>query len=148
MFVPQMLFFGATLLLANIYLASATRRGDGASAWPRRLVWIALASAIFGIIPPSLPLGRMMFKYIALLGLFGASVANLVLYLRAGRRFVWGQAPRSSATALAALSVVVVLLIITMGVIRTSARGGDPIYQRMHPSQSQELRQPAELQQP
>jgi cytochrome bd ubiquinol oxidase subunit I len=142
MFVPQMLFFGGTLLLANVYLASAVRRGDGASPWPRRLVWIALASAILGIIPPSLPLGLMPFKYVALLGLFVASIVNLVIYLRAGRRFSWGRAPRGSATALAALSVTVVLLIVTMGVIRTSARGGDPIYQRMSPSQSQEIRLP------
>lgn len=143
MFLFQMLFFGATLVLANVYFGLATRQASDAGRDPRPLLVAVLAFAFLGIVPREVPvIGAMSFKYVALLGLFGLTLANLVSYLRASRLFTWEPLGRRRAAATSLIAVTIFLLMVTMGVIRSSARGGDPIHGRMLPGQSQDLGPP------
>ena len=108
----------------------------------RNSLWAVGILALLAIVPKEWPLGQMMpWKYVALAGLVLISFINLLLYLGGRSSFVWGKADSRAQVALAILGVVIIALMVTMGVIRTSARGSDPIYNRLGPSQSQEIGQ-------
>ncbi|MCL5025942.1 MAG: hypothetical protein M1531_05545 [Chloroflexi bacterium] len=146
MFLVQMFFIGVVLFSGNYYLATAMRRGNpgpGVLDWARNSLWAIGVLALLGIVPKELPLGQMMpWKYISLLGIGLLTIVNLTLYLRAEADFAWGRVSRGSQAALVVVGVAIVALMVTMGVIRESARGSDLIYKRMPASQSQEIPSP------
>lgn len=146
LFLVQTFFLGATFFMGNVYLTLAIRRGSPGprtANWLRGSLWAIGLLALLGIVPSGWPLGQMMpWKYVSLAGLVLLSAVNLGLYLRARGSFVWGRAGRGSQMALAALGVTIVALIVTMGIIRESARGRDLIYGVMGPNQAQRLEQP------
>ncbi len=151
MFRIQTLLVGVGLFLANYYLMTTLSRMEGSgqrSAQGRRpFLWLVAILALLAIVPKEWPLGQMMpWKYIALVGLVIVTAFNLAIYLRNMPAFVWGKVGAGPQVALIALGVGIVALMITMGVIRESARGGDLIYKRLGPGQAQELQLPSPAQ--
>ncbi len=146
MFLVQTFLLGALLFLGNLYFSRAIHRGQPgarAAVWTGRSLWLIALLALLAIIPKEWPLGQMTpWKYLSLAGLALLSVANLAIYLRNRHTFVWGRAGRDSQAALVALGIVAVALMVTMGVIRESARGSDLIYKRLGPGQSQDIQAP------
>lgn len=146
MWLVQGFFFGAVLFLGNLYILSAVRRGRperSSVAWMRRSLLAVGILALLLIVPKEWPLGQMMpWKYISLAGLVLFSALSLVLYLRARPSFVWGSGGRLPALTLAAAGIALVALMVTMGVIREGARGGDLIYGRMGRDQVQQIESP------
>ncbi len=147
MFLAQAFFLDAVLFLGNVYLSlSVRRRGkpDRKSAsWMEKSLWVIAILALLLIVPKELPLGQMMpWKYISLAGLVALTAVNLGLYLRERRCFHWGTGGRGLQLALALIGVSIVALMVTMGVIRSSARGGYPIYGQMAPGEAQQIESP------
>jgi hypothetical protein len=139
MFTVQSLFLAGLFLLGNIYMSrSAASRGEASPGALRIMRLATIGIAILGvliIIPPQLPLGSMTpWKYLSLAGFVLLSGTTLVLYLRSSSTFSWGRVQAGSQWALAGLAIVAVLMMITMGIIRSSARGDDSIVGRL-PSQ-------------
>ena len=132
LFLVQSFFLAVAFLLGNIYLTQTAnaraKLGAGARAWMR---WATVAIALLGVllvIPQQFPLGTMSpWKYLGLAGFLVFGGTTLFLYLRAMPTFTWGNARAGSQWALVAAAVVAILLFTTMGVIRTTARGGEPI---------------------
>ncbi|MHB1161586.1 MAG: cytochrome ubiquinol oxidase subunit I [Chloroflexota bacterium] len=146
MFLVQTFLFGSVLFLGNLYLASAIHRGNpgpGATAWMRNSLWAIGLLALLATIPKEWPLGAMSpWKYIGLGGLVLLSLINMGLYWRARRGFVWGSSGNGAQVAAVLLGAAIVALIVTMGIIRSSARGDYLIYDRLGPGQSQQIEQP------
>lgn len=143
LFLLQMLFFGATLTLGSLYLARSIDRAEtrpSGASWIARSVIILAVLTVIGIIPKGLPLGLMTFKYIVLLAMMTITVVNLVIYNRARPALAWGKISRSGAWALIGTSITIILLLITMGIIRSNARGNDePIHGRLTAPESQQI---------
>jgi cytochrome bd ubiquinol oxidase subunit I len=146
MFLVQQFFLGSVLIFGNLYLSSGMKRAKqqgSAAVWMRYSVIALAALTILAIIPKEYPFGQMYpWKYISLAGFIVLTLANLVLYIRAGRDFEWGKVGRGSQAALLMVTVTIMALMITMGTIRESARGGDLIFHKMGPGQSQDFRGP------
>jgi cytochrome bd-type quinol oxidase subunit 1 len=146
MFQLQIGLLGGTFLLSNLYMYLNTPRGEqrlGSIRWMRYLLWINALLIGLAVLPSTVPLGRMNpWKYMALAGFILLTAGNLTIYLRSRRGSVWGTGGRQSHAVLAALGVVVVALFVTMGIIRSSARGNWVIYEKMPVDQSQELVRP------
>lgn len=143
MFLVQQFFFGIALLLGNLYMFLARRRAgsDGRGrSWMRLSIWLILILALLAIVPREWPLGQMSpWKYLSLGGGILLTAINLVLYLGSRGRFAWGMAGAGAQAALAATAVTIALLMITMGTIRESSRGGDLIYHRLGSDQAETL---------
>jgi len=146
LFLVQGFFLGAVLFLGNLYLALSIRRGNSSPQAATRMwtfVWIIGALVLLLLVPKEVPLGQMRpWKYMALGGLVLFSFVNLVLYFRERRTFTWGSGGRGLRWALAITGLSIVFLMITMGVIRESARGSYLIYGYMKQEQSQQLERP------
>ncbi len=143
MFLVQQFFFGLVLLLGNLYLALAVRRSERrvqGRSWMTSSLWLIGVLALLAIVPKEWPLGQMTpWKYISLGGGILLTLINLVLYLRSRGGFTWGRSGTGAQAALAATALSLVLLLITMGTIRESARGSDLIYHRVGSGQAEQL---------
>jgi hypothetical protein len=105
--------------------------------------WVVGLLTLLGVVPQQVPLGLMTpWKYISLVGMDFITIINLVLYLRVSPNFRWGKVGRGSQLALISIGIVIAALMITMGIIRASARGSYTIYGRMGPDQSQQIQPP------
>ncbi|MGI5861037.1 MAG: cytochrome ubiquinol oxidase subunit I [Myxococcales bacterium] len=140
LFLLQLALFGSVLFLANLYFAFAMERG--ARAQRRTARWLRLSLAGFVAFVALVLLARVpglgALRYFGL-GLFVAlTVANYALYWRARRNFRWGNVGRGPPALLLALGLLTVCLLVTMGVIRSSARDPWLIYERMHQDSAQE----------
>ncbi|MGE5617863.1 MAG: hypothetical protein ACM3US_01250 [Sphingomonadaceae bacterium] len=146
MFLVQTALFGTLLFLGNLYLVFAVQRGNpgaGVVSWMRNSLWAIGLLVLLGTIPKEWPLGTMTpWKYISLGGLVLLSALNLALYWRSRRDFVWGRSGTGAQVTAVLLGVAIVALIVTMGIIRSSARGDYLIYDRLEPGQSQQIGQP------
>jgi cytochrome bd-type quinol oxidase subunit 1 len=132
-FLLQLLLVGTVLLLGNLYFALAIARAGEARSRLRHWLRLSLLAFVLFFLLVLLPRAGApgWLRYVGL-GLAGAvSLANLVLYLRARRDFVWGTAPRSASVALVLLGLVAISLLVTMGVLRTRARGPWLINERL-----------------
>jgi len=142
LFLVQIFLFGLVLLLANGYLAISARERSPTSSRGLRFMRGSLAALAFCVllasVPRGWPLGAMKpWKYLALAGLVVLTATNLVLYVRLRGRFVWGRAGRSSKALLALTAAATVALLVTMGVIGSTARQGWLIYGRLPPDAGQ-----------
>ncbi len=146
MFLIQTFLFGSVLFLGNLYMVRAIRRGNpepGTLSWMRNSLWAVGLLALLAVIPKEWPLGAMRpWKYIGIGGSVLLSLINLGLYWRARRGFVWGRSGNGAQVAAVLLGAAIVALIVTMGIIRSSARGDYLIYDRLGPGQSQQIEQP------
>lgn len=144
LFLIQSILFGATFFSAALYMARSALTRAEPRGFTRALLrwapWGMLAATVLIAIPRQLPLGAMVpWKFISLSVFVVLGAAVLIAYLRLHRSFTWGQVTRGSQWALLAAATAVVLLMITMGVIRSSARGGDLINERLGPEQAQQI---------
>ncbi|MCL5961922.1 MAG: cytochrome ubiquinol oxidase subunit I [Chloroflexi bacterium] len=146
MFLVQGFFFGAVLFLGNVYMALSIRRGKPGKwtvTWMRNSAWAIGILALLLIVPKGWPLGQMMpWKYISLFGLVLFSLVNVALYRRVRRDFAWGSGGRELQVAMAIVGIAIVALMVTMGIIRTSARGSYVIYGQMGPGEVQQIERP------
>lgn len=142
LFILQSFLLAGVFVVGSFYLwQAAAGRGtldDDSARWMKRATWLGLALGALLVIPKELPLGAMTpWKYLALAGLVATSGHNLYRYLRASSTFVWGRAGSASHLALAAVAVLAVAVLVVMGVIRSTARGDDLIYERLPREQAQ-----------
>lgn len=146
LWLVQGFFFGGALFLANLYFLLALRRGRPdrrAQSWIRTSVIAVGILALLLIVPKEWPLGQMMpWKYISLTGMVSFSAVSVAFYWRCRPSFAWGAGGRWTRYSLALTGIALVALLVTMGVIRTSARGEYVIYGRMTENQAQQIEGP------
>ena len=144
LFLLQGGLLGLVLFLGDLYFVFAMRRGNPSPAM-RTWLWVSLGliALLTGLlmVPSGFPLGLMFpWKYISLAGMPLIVLTNLVLYLRARRSFQWGVSDRKAPqVAMLLVGVSIMALLVTMGVIRESARGSYLIFGVMPANEAQQI---------
>jgi cytochrome bd-type quinol oxidase subunit 1 len=146
LWLVQSFFYAAVIFFGNLYFTLSTQHSNPSSRatiWMRRSLWALAALGLLLIVPKELPLGQMKpWKYIALAGLVLLSAVNLRLFLKTPRRLARDVVGAGSRLSLILVGVAVIALLITMGIIRSTARGPFLIYDRLPPALSQEIEPP------
>jgi cytochrome d ubiquinol oxidase subunit I len=139
-------FIGLTFVLSGYYMWRRLARAGKDVRWLRRFTLALVFFWLLGSIPYyvgpdaermwvpwTIPLGAMRpWKYIALIGLFGFGVAAVLAYLQGARDGLnWGGGGRIAGRTLITTGILAVSMMVTMGIVRETARLPGQIYGQM-----------------
>jgi hypothetical protein len=109
----------------------------------RLVTGLVVALSVVAVAPAiAYPRGLFWVRYVVLLTALSVSLGHFLAWRRADQREPAAHLARAPRTTMALVALSALSIFLLMGVIRTTARGGDTVYGRQGESQSYGLYQP------